>query len=158
MWRLRQLLRRIRKTLAWLPILWKTEDWDAEFGVRLLQFHLRRVAKYLDEKGHSLSHKQDARRIRTACELIDKVYGEEYAHEFAEILEQKYGKKKMEFKTMPDGQIMLCTEYERKYGPQQIKAIEAEERMLIRKCAAKHRKAHRILWEFIEHNIQHWWD
>jgi len=64
-------MKRIKKVLAWLPVIWKDEDWGEHFMVRLLQFKLKRMAKAL-ENGHTQSGPYDAHKIRVVCAHFDR--------------------------------------------------------------------------------------
>jgi hypothetical protein len=38
------------------------------------------------------------------------------------------------------------------------KEIDRIKANMIRESANKQKRAHKLLWDFIEHNIQSWWD
>jgi hypothetical protein len=65
------MIKKLQRIAAWLPILWKDEDWDQAYMVRMIQFKLRRMAKVL-ENGHTMSGPRDARRMREVCAHFDR--------------------------------------------------------------------------------------
>ena len=48
--------------------------------------------------------------------------------------------------------------YENDYTEEELQLIDEEKRQLIWKCRDKQKRAHKLLWDFVEHNIQKWWD
>jgi hypothetical protein len=44
------------------------------------------------------------------------------------------------------------------YTKDQLSIIEQEKNAMMWESRAKQKKAHRLLWNYIEHNIQRWWD
>lgn len=97
----------IKRTLSFLPIIWRGYDWDYEYAIELFKHQLKRTADFLESNNsYALSAKTNAQKIRTAIRLMDKVY-DDYVEDYT---------------------------YE------------------------KQKRAHKLLWDFIEHNIQNWWD
>jgi len=156
--------RQIKRVLDFLPIIWKGYDWDYNYAIELFKHQLKRTANEIESNGYIHDSKNVVSRIRTGVELIEKVYGEEYAFEYLDIIEQKYGKSKFEFiqiKELDQNGEPLYTvrdKYENKYTKSEMLLIDEERRSLMYDSHAKQKRAHKILWDYIEHNIQHWWD
>ena len=113
--------RQIKRTLDFLPLIWKGYDWDYSYAIQLFQKQLERTADFLEsDKAMTLDAKMNAQKIRTALRLMDIVYDEKYVDEFLD----SNSKDREEYK----------------------RVIE------------KQNRAHKLLWDFIEHNIQRWWD
>jgi len=88
----------IKRVLDFLPLIWKGYDWDYHYAVELFQHQLKRMANFLEsDKAKTLESKVAAARIRTAIELMSKVYDEEYGTEYIDDIEFLYGKTKYEF-------------------------------------------------------------
>ena len=112
----------IKRTLDFLPLIWKGFDWDYWYAIQLFQKQLERTASFLEsDKARTLDAKINAQKIRTALRLMDIVYEEKYVDDF---LNSDSGYNREGFK----------------------RAME------------KQKRAHKLLWDFIEHNIQRWWD
>lgn len=155
----------IKRVWNFLPLIWKGYDWDYHYAVELFQHQLKRMADHIgSDKAWSLGHKQTASRIRTAVELMQKVYDDEYAMEYYDIMEEKYGKTNFEFVETGDfdekGDPYYTMEivYENNYTKEEIELINEERGALQLECRAKQKHAHKLLWDFVEHNIQRWWD
>jgi len=155
----------IRRVIDFLPLIWKGYDWDYHYAIELFQHQLKRMADHIgSDKAWALENKQTASRIRTAVELMQKVYDEEYGMGYYDIIEEKYGKSHMDFvelkekdeKGQPYYSLEITNELARDEEHQ--KEIDEERRLLVLEYRDKQKRAHKILWDFIEHNIEKWWD
>ena len=41
--------RRIKRLIAWFPIIWKDEDWQHEYLFKIMQFKISRLRKSINE-------------------------------------------------------------------------------------------------------------
>ena len=100
-----------------------------------------------------------ASRIRTAIRLIDKVYEEEYAHQYIDKIKELYGENALDwwFEDTNDGygSSYLRYEYEKWDNSDEITEMKNK---LFKESIDKQKRAHKLLWDYIEHNIQRWWD
>ena len=87
--------RQIKRTIEFLPLIWKGADWDYRYAVELFQHQLNRTADYIEDKNRYVNAKADSKRIRTAVNLLEKVYEEEYSTEYQSKIEKKYGKSNL---------------------------------------------------------------
>jgi hypothetical protein len=109
--------RRLKRVWDFLPIIWGGYDFDYSHAIELFKYQLERTADLLEsDKAYTLNSNLHAQKIRTAIQLIDKVYDEGYMEDF----------------------------YDEKISMEE--AIKKQER------------AHQLLWKYVEHNIQGWWD
>ena len=158
--------RQIKRLIDYIPIIWKGFDWDYSYAVQLFKHQLKRMADELEsERANTLHAKDNAKRIRTAIKLIDKVYEEEYSMEYLDTIELYYGKETTEFvetdevsKLSGEKYFTIKTTNELAVDEQHQKEISEVRYQLMQLSKEKQKKAHRILWKFIEHNIQRWWD
>lgn len=155
----------IKRVIDFLPLIWKGYDWDYHYAIELFQYQLKRIADHIgSDKAWALENKQTASRIRTAVELMDKVYNEEYGMEYYNVIEKKYGKSNFEFietgdfDDKGDPYYTMEIRYENDYTEEELELIDEEKRQLVLESRDKQKRAHKILWNFVEHNIQRWWD
>ena len=155
----------IKRVIDFLPLIWKGYDWDYHYAIELFQHQLKRMADHIgSDKAWALENKQTASRIKTAIELMQKVYDEEYGMGYYDIIEEKYGKSHMDFvelkekdeKGQPYYSLVVTNELARDEEHQ--KEIDEERRLLVLEYRDKQKRAHKLLWDFIEHNIEKWWD
>lgn len=158
--KVKQFFKNIKKILDFLPIIWKHEDYDYRFSIELFKYSLQRQADFF-ENGETFSAypKQTASRIRTAVNLMQKVYDEEYATEYFDIIETLYGETKYEFVPIEDGEYFsLKITNAGAVDEDHQKQIDEVKTEMMLLCRNKQERAHRVLWRFIEHNIRGWWD
>jgi hypothetical protein len=155
-------VRRVKRLIRYIPVIWYSYDFDYRYATDLFQMKLEDIADFMEsDRAMSSSAVQDAKRIRTAIRLMKKVYDEEYAIEYQDKLKEIYGQDVLDFDfvKVPNKH---GTEYSRlKYKYEDwdnYLEIKEHEYKLFEESYQKQKKAHRILWKFIEHNIQRWWD
>ena len=150
----------IQRVIEFLPIIWKGYDFDYMYSVELFKKSLERQAKLFEsEELNPDRSKQNSSRIRTAIHLMDKVYNEDYGAEWIDILEKIYGSDVLDFwfedTGEGDGSTFLRREYEKWDNSKEIEEVQKK---LLSESREKQKRAHKLLWDFIEHNIQYWWD
>ena len=153
--------RQIKRVWDFLPIIWRGYDWDYRYAVELFQHQLKRTANYIDRDGHHVGNKNTARRIRTAVDLLEKVYDEEYQFEYQSKIEEKYGPSKMEYLENYDDDYLsmeVLEVWEEDYTEEEQLIIKQEQDSEMWESREKQRRAHKLVWEYIEHNIRNWWD
>ena len=150
----------IQRVIDFLPMIWNGFDFDYIYSVQLFKKQLERQAKFFEsDKSYSDRSKQDASRIRTAIRLMDKVYDDDYGCEYQDKLKQLYGENALDFwfedTGVGDGSTFLRWEYEKWDNSEEIEEVQKK---LFLESKEKQKRAHKLLWDFIEHNIQYWWD
>ena len=93
---------------------------------------------------------------------MDKVYDEDYGVEYQDKLEEKYGKDilKWRFTDTGDGtgSSYLNYEYEFLEDENLKNQIQEDHDKWFMESIEKQKRAHKLLWNLVEHNIQKWWD
>jgi hypothetical protein len=150
----------VERVIDFLPIIWNGFDFDYNYSIELFKKQLERQAKLFEsDKLNSDRSKQNASRIRTAIRLMDKVYNEDYGAEYQDKLKELYGENVynwwFEDTGRGDDSSYLRYEYEKWDNSKEIKEVQKK---LLLESREKQKRAHKILWDFIEHNIQYWWD
>jgi len=150
----------VERVIDFLPIVWKGYDFDYMYSIELFKKQLERQAKLFEsDKINSDRSKQDASRIRTAIRLMDKVYDEDYSGEYQDKLKQLYGENVLDWwfedTGRNNGSSYLRWEFEKWDNAEEISQVQKK---LFLESKQKQKRAHKLLWDFIEHNIQYWWD
>jgi len=150
----------IKRTLSFLPIIWKGYDRDYMSAIDLFKHQLGRLATTLEgETAYGLDSLLKAQRIRTTIRLLDKVYDDFYGCEYQSKIEKIYGEDVYDFEFEDTGKGddsgYLKHKYEYWNNADEIRELN---QVLFHESNTKQKKAHRILWKYIEHNIQSWWD
>jgi len=156
---LRQFYNRVKRTIEFLPIVWKGFDFDYGYAIELFQYQLQRTAEYLNSsKASTVEAKRNAHRILTAVTLMDKVYNDEYDMTWIHQIQQEYGENVLDvkFKKVEESEyVEMIAEYESWENAEEIKMRIQELSKLSRE---KQARAERLLWQWINHNIRYWWD
>jgi hypothetical protein len=150
----------VERVIDFLPIIWNGFDFDYSYSIELFKKQLERQAQFFEsDKSYSDRSKQDASRIRTAIRLMDKVYDDDYGSEYQDKLKQLYGENALDFWLEDtgegDGSTFLRWEYNKWDNAEEISQVQKK---LFLESKQKQKRAHKLLWDFIEHNIQYWWD
>jgi hypothetical protein len=165
MYWLKRKYRQIQRVIDFLPIIWKGFDFDYRYSIEVFRKQLERQAKFLElDSAITLEAKNNASRIRTAVKLMDKVYDEEYGMEYMDTIEKLYGKSLYEFVELDekdkkgDPYYRLEVTNENAVDEKHQEEIDEVRREMMKVSFEKQKRAHKLLWDFIEHNIQKWWD
>ena len=161
----RRFFRKIRRVIDFLPMIWKGYDFDYRYAIELFEHQLKRTADYMEsDLAITMDAKERAKRIRTAIELLRKVYDEEYGCEYQDKLKELYGENVMNWefvelddKSDYDGKPLyeLKWEYEKWDNAEEIKETKTK---LFKEAKEKQERAEDLVWKFISHNIRGWWD
>ena len=152
-------IQQIKRVIDFFPLIWNGFDFDYRYAIDLFKKQLERIAKDMETNGRLECSDVNAQKIRTALRLMDKVYEEEYTHEFMDKIKELYGENALDwwFEDTNDGHgsSYLRYEYEKWDNSDEITEMKNK---LFKESIDKQKRAHKLLWDFIEHNIQKWWD
>ena len=162
---IKQFIRRVKRTRDFLPMIWKGYDFDYRYAIELFQYQLERTADFMEsERAVTVDAEIRAKRIRTAVDLLQKVYDEEYGSEYQEKLKKLYGKNvlnwefiELDVKSDYNGEPLyeLKWEYEKWDNSEEVEEVKNK---LFKESKEKQKRAEKLVWEFISHNIRGWWD
>ena len=152
--------RQVKRVLDYLPIIWKGYDFDYRYAIDLFKHQLIRTEKFMSSPTTMTENANSrAKRIKTAIELLDKVYDEEYGMEYQDQMKKIYGDNVLDWKfedtKRGDGTSYINYEYEEWENKDEVKETFDK---LFKKSKEKQIKAEKLVWKFISHNIRGWWD
>lgn len=149
----------IRTVINWIPVVWNSFDWDYSYSIDVFKHQLERIAKNFESIKNDSYAKNQVSRIRMVLRLMDLVYSEKYALEYEEKISEKYGKSSINFIPINDKKDLfeMTQTLDNKYSEEQIEQIEKERSELFKLSQLKQKRAHKLLWDLVEHNIQNWW-
>lgn len=156
----KRFFRRVKRVMDFLPMIWKGYDYDYRYAIELFQYQLKRTADFMEsDRAMTMDADIRARRIRTAVELLQKVYDEEYGCEYQDKLKELYGENVLDWwfedTGKEDGSSYLRLEYEKWENSEEIAEVKHK---LYDESKAKQKRAEELVWKFISHNIRYWWD
>jgi len=152
--------RQIKRVIDFLPMIWKGYDFDYSYAINLFRYQLIRTEKFMSSPNTiTVNANSRARRIKTAIELLDKVYDEEYGSEYQEQMKSIYGDNVLDWNFEDAGRgdesSYLTYEYEKWENKDEVKETFDK---LFKQSQDKQKRAEKLVWEFISHNIRGWWD
>ena len=164
MYWIRRKYKQIKRVISYLPVIWRGYDWDYMYALDVFKHQLGRLADDMEhENANGLTAHERAKSIRTTIKLMDKVYNEDYACEYQDQIEKLYGKTSFDYiesESEINGSKLYTMKLtnERAVDEDHQKEIDEVKHQMYLLSKDKQEKAHRILWQYIEHNIQRWWD
>ena len=123
----------------------------------------------METSGTLVGSEHKAKRIRTIIALMDKVYDDEYALEYYDKSIELYGKYEYKFVPINETAYYPITKkveelsemiqvWEQNWTKEELVDIEAHISQMMIESDIKQKRAHKLLWELVEHNIQRFWD
>ena len=160
MYKVRRFFKKVKRIIDFIPMIWKGYDFDYRYSIDLFQYQLKRTADFLEsDQAMTMDANIRAKRIRTAVELLQKVYDEEYGREYRDKLKEIYGEKVLDWSFEDagsgDGSSFIKYEYEKWDNAEEV---DETRRKLYRESQEKQKRAEELVWKFISHNIRGWWD
>lgn len=161
----KRFFRRVKRVMDFLPMIWKGYDFDYRYAIELFQYQLKRTADFMEsDRAMTMDADIRARRIRTAVELLQKVYDEDYGCEYQDKLKELYGENvldwefiELDVKSNYNGEPLyeLKWAYEKWDNAEEVKEMKDK---LFKESKTKQKRAEELVWKFISHNIRGWWD
>jgi len=153
-------IRKIKRVVDFLPVIWNGEDYDSHYAIQLFKHQLKRTADMFESQAAmSVGSEIRAQKIRTAIRLMDKVYDGKYQDEYMEIIDKLYGKTEFDFVPVEgEKTFKLVISNPMAVDEKHQKEIDQVRHLMARASRDKHDQAHRVLWNYIEYHIQGWWD
>jgi hypothetical protein len=158
---IKRFFKKLKRVIDFLPIIWNGHDFDYHYAIQLFKYQLQRTADMFDSRDAvALDSKMNAQKIRTAIRLMDKVYEDEYVNEYMDIIDQVYGKTEWHFTPVEgrEGSVRVTMTNPMAVNEEHQQQIDRTRYLLAEVSRDKHDRAHKLLWDFVEHNIQRWWD
>lgn len=162
---IKQFFRRVKRTCDFLPMIWKGYDFDYRYAIDLFQYQLKRTADFMEsDRAMTMDADKRARRIRTAVELLEKVYNEDYSCEYQDKLKALYGENvldwefvELDVKSDYNGEPLYELKWRYEYWDNAAEVEEMKDK-LFKESKEKQQRAEELVWKFISHNIRGWWD
>lgn len=155
-------IRRVKRFLKWLPVIWRTDDWDYDHTLDILKFQFENQAKYL-ENGHLVSGQYNADRIRLALRLMDLGFKDGYTQEVHEEYEAQYGSSKIEFIPFNESDLneelySVSIRYSRAKNEKHNEEIHIALEDDLQWARFKEQRAREIFFKILNKDIMKWWD
>jgi len=157
----------IKNLIKWFPVIWRDRDWDHRYIYDILRFKIKTQGKSIEKRGNHLNASRDAERMLLAYNLMTKVSDEYYALEKYDYEESKFDFVRVEGEEYYSMNIRHLSDnledYFKKY-PLVYKRIVKKYPDLnkydiaYRMAEENQKRAHKLLYRFLETWLYTWWD
>lgn len=157
----RRFVSNIKRTWNYLPIIWKTYDFDYIYSLDIMIFQLERVVKVLEsENAHGERSKWRASRGRLIIRLYEKYREDYYALEPFDIMNEKYGTCSMDLEKIEDkgGYRLKGFKWEKSVDEKHNQEINDTMDFMLKVAQDKQNKNNRLFWRSLEQYIEVLWD
>lgn len=166
-WNIRKLFERIQRVVQYIPVIWKSEEWDQDYLFDLMIFKIKRMTKYHQKRKRYVGWERTVDRMNLFCKLLKRVKEDYY-----ELEKYDYCKQKFEFNKVPDTDystldVITISEnyadyfkiYSRKYKLLKNKFPTYSDEELARELGYLNEKiAKDLVWKILKENVAGWWD
>lgn len=151
---IRYKIKGIKNIFIWAPILIEDRQWDHGFIFIILKKKLELMEKYFLNHAHHVGSEKDAKDMRLAINLIDRLLKDNYMDHAFVPHKKKYGESHMSFEK---NRLLIVFDND----PKNEKEREEETRLFKRCCAREDYLRHQdleLLFNHLNKHILSWWD
>ncbi len=65
--------RRVKRIIAWIPVLWKDEDWDPAYLFEILRFKIFRMRQEIEKNKRHIGYEKTVRDMKIAESLLARM-------------------------------------------------------------------------------------
>ena len=156
--RIKLFFTKLNRLVDWIPLIWRTGDYDYGYSIEIFKYQLERTANYIEHRGHLENSKLVVSQIRTAIDLIDKSYLGGYVEQAEEEFERQYGKCEMLFNEYDEDNFEIKLWWASAEDSEHNDQINDFHTAHMFAAYAKADRAKALLWKYINKNIESWWD
>lgn len=151
--------RRIKRYIAWFPILWKDEDWDYAYFFEIMRFKISRIRKATEKNKIYVGYEENVKQMKVAEELLRRVAdSDDFYYELFEQLENKEKQGKcscpdvtFDFEQCEDSRYSLFVDLSCDF-------CNKMRRFWTKRQDAKERQDFEFLFSHLKKNVKNWWD
>lgn len=156
---IRRFLRRFKRIAQYLPLIWKDEDFDHAYILKMLQYKIRRTREHIGTCQRHTEWRRDVKAMKQAERLIQDHLDSRAAEKLDRAYNKIWGKLTWDMKPNEDGSSSTMT-----FGRTKTKtpaekkkehaafSIHCKERF-----AAEEREWNQI-WDHLAKHMRSWWD
>lgn len=140
----------LRNLWKWRSVVWNDRPWDYVYIFKALRFKLDETQRCID--GTFVGAEEEAAKIRSLIEAIDRILEDDYVSEEYKELDRKYGKLEMIFHE--DNTITTT----RKNLKEEDRETERKETLTLAELEAERRQQDiNFVFDTMKNDIQRWW-
>lgn len=156
--KIRQLLWRVRRLLQWLPVIWRTRDFDYHCCLEIFSHSLGELERHLLEHNIHVGAEKDAKRIRYVRNMIKRHEDETATTMIYGIHDKRWGEAIPVFIPIPNTVFSewRTVRLHADTPEEQEKEIK-EYRIMMKKAQRLEERDWNEIWDTIKKYGQHWW-
>ena len=140
----------LRNLWKWRSVVWNDRPWDYVYIFKALRFKLDETQRCID--GTFVGADEEAAKIRSLIEAIDRILEDDYVKEEYEEMDRKYGKLEMIFHE--DNTITTT----RKNLKEEDRETERNETLPLAELEAERRQQDiNFVFDTMKTDVQRWW-
>lgn len=140
----------LRNIWKWRSVVWNDRPWDYVYIFKALRFKLDETQRCID--GNFVGAEEEAAKIRSLIEAIDRILEDDYVKEEYEEMDRKYGKLEMIFN---DDNTLTMSRTNLK---EDDKETERKETLALAELEAERRQQDiNFVFDTMKNDIQRWW-
>ena len=161
---IRNIFTGLKNLWIWFPIIWRDRNFSDDFLIDINIKKLKLMKDFFSNANNVNSDEKERKhivsRINTAINLMIIVKEETYGMDYLREIEKIYGKSKLVLEPYQNDENLyqLRVKFEKDYTPEELEKIKQHEKEIFLRCYHKQKRAKKILWDFIGHNIANWAD
>lgn len=70
---IKQNIRRIKRFVAWFPVIWKDEDWDSAHLLEIMRFKISHIRKEIDTNKRFVGYEKCVQQMKVAEILLERL-------------------------------------------------------------------------------------
>lgn len=140
----------LRNLWKWRSVVWNDRPWDYVYIFKALRFKLDETQRCID--GTFVGADEEAAKIRSLIEAIDRILEDDYVKEEYEEMDRKYGRLEMVFN---DDNTLTMSRTNLK---EDDKETERKETLALAELEAERRQQDiNFVFDTMKNDIQRWW-
>lgn len=151
---IRHFFKKIIRIIQWLPVLWKTEDWDHSYMTTIWAYSLKCLKKGCIDDGHHVVTKGELKSFKTAIAILERISDtNKYTEAHMEAFYKRWGQPDYDFESSyfrNKTEEALSDKQKIQYR-KEFKAIMDMEQYLFKQDID-------LLCKVLKKYLQRWWD
>lgn len=149
----------IKQLYAYLPIIWRDNDFDYSALLNLMEFKLSRMSKHMIEHNIVVDAPKISKELRVAAELCKRINNDNYYELPLAKLAEQYGE--LEWGSEPTentrSQRMILDRPKAREGTPEYDVVKKKERVIFERAKEQRDNDKKYLFHLMEKRMDSWW-
>jgi hypothetical protein len=156
---IRSFVSKVIRVCQFVPVIWKTHDWDYNSMLELWAYSYRRLQKECVEEGRHVTTKNFKKRSRAVLYLFDRLTKDSYMEPHRDYFDKKWGKPEFEFvKSETSRHYSLVDKNKKRLSDKEKEKYRQGLKALFKKEDDLFNQDLDLLFKIVKKDIKRWWD